>query len=78
MRGLVTDYHEDGTFDSDITRNVDDIYSKDAGKLSGNVVSESNKWFSFFKKYNIIDFKFFLPFLIVLTQINIIVKDDLA
>jgi len=43
MRGLVTDYHEDGTFDSDITRNVDDIYSKDAGKLSGNVVSESNK-----------------------------------
>lgn len=29
MRGLVTDYHEDGTFDSDISRGVDTIYSKD-------------------------------------------------
>jgi len=29
MRGLVTDYHEDGTFDEDITRDVDTIYAKD-------------------------------------------------
>lgn len=37
MRGLVTDYHEDGTFDEDIDRSVDTIYEKDAGNLAANV-----------------------------------------
>lgn len=41
MKGLVTDYHEDGKFDNDISRNVDTIYKKDLGKLAGNVRSES-------------------------------------
>lgn len=37
MRGLVTDYHEDGDFDNDISRGVDTIYEKDAGNLAANV-----------------------------------------
>lgn len=41
MRGLVSDYHEDGTFDSDINRGVDKIYEKDFGNVAQNVVSES-------------------------------------
>lgn len=37
MRGLVSDYHEDGTFDEDIVRGVDTIYEKDQGNLASNV-----------------------------------------
>jgi len=40
MRELVTDYHEDGTFDGDIKRSVDDIYAADKGTLHSNVVAE--------------------------------------